>query len=249
MIVVLPCAVLLRKNMENLREYTLCRDDIFYFMEKYLKLEFREYQIEILSRYLCLQPNKTINIRSIREFGLSTINSIYMLWLVLFHPGTKIALISPTFFMAHNEKHTLSRLYDIFVTNWDKEQFKYRFSKFMSDRIIFDNNSTIIYSYDLGSTLIGQTFDVIVHDNLFLNPHPVECFRNTAPYGKKYIITNTTLPEKTNEMEQYGEISLYPWYCNEKLTQKWFLSTLNSLGNTEFERQFLCTRGNSNGEH
>lgn len=234
--------------MNNIREYILCRDDIFYFMEKYLKLEFRGYQVDILSRYWGLETGKTANIKSIRQSGLSTVNAIYSLWLTMFHPGTKIAIVTPNAVMADHEKRIISQIYDTFVTNWQKDQTKYYITKYMSDSISFDNNSSIMFSWDLGNSIRGRSFDVIIYDNLFLNVHADECFKNTAPAGKKYIITNTTLPEKVCQMETYGNIYVYPWYCNENLTQDWYLSKLNSLGNTEFDRQFRCTRGNSNVE-
>ncbi|AMM43838.1 terminase DNA packaging enzyme large subunit [Pectobacterium phage vB_PcaM_CBB] len=234
--------------MNNIREYILCRDDIFYFMEKYLKIELRGYQVDVLSKYWRLKTGKTANIQSIRGAGLSTINAIYSLWLLLFYPGTKIALIAPTAVMAENEKHIISRFYDIFVTNWDKDQTKYYITKYMTNKITFDSGSYIVFTWDLGNDLRGHSFDLIIYDSLFLNFHADECFKNTAPAGKKYIITNTQLSEKKCNMETYGEVSIYPWYCNPDLTQEWYSSMLNSLGNAEFEKRFGCTRGNSNGE-
>lgn len=234
--------------MNDIREYIRCRDDIFYFIETYLGLELRGYQIDILFKYLGLSTGRTENIISFRGSGLTTINLCYALWLALFHPDTNICIISPRSNAASFKHSSLYELYSKLENKWDKNNTRYGVCKHFDNSITFENNSKIEFSWDLGNNLRGKHFEVLIYDDLFSNPHDIECFKNTAPCGKKYIITNTELFDDKSEMETYGTVSTYPWYCNPDLTLKWYLTKLNSLGKTEFMLKFGCTRGNSNVE-
>ena len=156
-------------------------------------MELRDTQFDILFKYMSLECGKIANIDNVRRSGLSTINGIYSLWLLLFYPETKLAMVSPNSSMVQNEKYIIYKLYDIFVTNWELSQFK---NSIMDNSVLtltFDNNSYIIFTWDMGNKLRGHSFDIIMYDNLGSNAHSYECFKNTALTGKKYIITNNSL--------------------------------------------------------
>lgn len=196
--------------MNNKMEIVLCEADIFYFIEKYLEIELKPHQEDILERYYRLSNGKTINIQSIRQSGISTINAIYALWILLFKPETKIALISPTHQMYQHEKQVISKLYDRFITKLDSNQeIPIYYSKYKSDKINFSNNSYIIFGSDISKNLRGQAFDLIIYDSLFLCTNSYDCFIQTFPQGNKCIISNTTVNKNSDDLEKYGDIYTY----------------------------------------
>lgn len=228
--------------MNNIREYVLCRDDIFYFMVNYLDLEFRGFQIDMITKFLDLETGKTQNIVGHRGCGLTTISCVYALWKALFYPGSSIAFNSPRDMMSRDIKNTFYILYKQVLEKWDITQTRYSIEKFNERYIKFDNKSYVHFTC-AKEQMRGNRFDTIIYDSPYMGPGSAELFKQTAPSGYKYVILNTFLPPEEHELEKIGTVTTYPWYCDPNLTQNWYLTMLNSLGNDDFLLKYGCTRG------
>lgn len=240
---VLPLVVLLRKSiMNNIREYVLCRDDIFYFMMNYLDLEFIGFQIDMITKFLNLETGKIQNIMGHRGCGLTTVSCIYVLWKALFYPCSRIAFNSPRNMMAQDIKNIFYILYEMVCQKWNTSQTKYIIEKSSERYIKFDNQSYIHFTYNK-EQLRGNRFDTIIYDSPYIVPETFEVFNLTIPCGYNYVILNTCLSPDEHELEKVGTLTTYPWYCNPNLTQNWYLTMLNSLGNADFLLKYGCTRG------
>ncbi len=228
--------------MNNIREYVLCRDDIFYFMMNYLDLEFRGFQLDMMNKLLSLKTGKTENILGHRGCGLTTVSCIYALWKTLFYPGSSIAFNVPRISMAFNIKNIFYALYQMVVQKWDNTQTRYSIEKSNDKYIKLDNKSYFYFCYRK-EQMRGNHFDTIFYDSPYLGEENAEVFKQTAPCGYNYVILNTVLPPEEHELEKIGTVTTYPWYCNPNLTQNWYLTMLNSLGNDNFLLKYGCTRG------
>jgi len=228
--------------MNNIREYVLCRDDIFYFMSNYLDLEFRGFQFDMITKFLGLTTGTTQNMLGHRGCGLTTVSCIYALWKALFYPGSSIAFNSPRDMMARDVKNTFYILYQQVLQKWDTSQTRYSIEKSNERYIKFDNKSYVFFTSSR-EQMRGNHFDTIIYDSPYLGPGSAEVFSLTAPGGYNYVILNTFLPPEEHELEKVGTLSKYPWYCDPNLTQNWYLTMLNSLGNDDFLQRYGCTRG------
>lgn len=231
--------------MNNIAEYVLCRDNIFYFMEKYLKLEFRGYQIDILARYE--DPNRPfiLNILGHRGFGISTLNAIYLLWRVMFYPNEKLLLVVPNSSTIKEEQELIMRLYSTVTSLWPDDSVRYKVNVTSMGRIIFNNDSMIkivTYSPD---RVRGWNFDTIIMDSTGTMGY--NFFNNVIANGKKFIFTNSSVPE-SEELDNMGDCHKYPWYCNDDRTLDWYIQMLNSLGKPEFNRSYGSNRGFSDDQ-
>lgn len=228
--------------MNNIREYVLCRDDIFYFVMNYLDIEYKGFQFDMLSKLLSLQSGRTENILGHRGCGLTTASCIYALWRALFYPGESIAFLSPRESMAFDIKTIFYSLYSQFVENWDKEQTKYGIEKYMSNYVKFENKSYVHFKSSK-EQMRGNRFSTVIFDSPYLGEGNYDTFIDILPSGEKFVIINTFLPPFKNPLEDVGILTTYPWYCDPKLTQEWYLAMLNSLGNADFLLKYGCTRG------
>lgn len=228
--------------MNNIREYVLCRDDIFYFIVNYLDIELKGFQIDMLSKLLELQTGKTENILGHRGCGLTTISCIYALWRSLFYPGSNIAFYVPNAMSARNIENVFEHLYDNVVRKWDNSQTRYSIDNRREKYIKFDNKSYFYFFYTK-EQMRGTHVDTIFYDSPYLGLGNAEVFKLTAPCGYNYVILNTFLPPEEHELEKVGTLTTYPWYCDVNLTQNWYLTMLNSLGNADFLLKYGCTRG------
>lgn len=228
--------------MNNIREYVLCRDDIFYFMMNYLDFEFKGFQFDMMTKLLSLETGKTENILGHRGCGLTTISCIYALWKSLFYPGSSIAFNAPSSMMARDIKNIFYTLYQMVVQKWDNTQTRYSIERSTEKYIKFDNKSYFHFC-STKEQMRGNHFDTIFYDSPYLGPGNAEVFRLTAPGGYNYVILNTFLPPEEHELEKVGTSTTYPWYCDPNLTLNWYLTKLNSLGNADFLLKYGCTRG------
>lgn len=228
--------------MNNIREYVLCRDDILYFIVNYLDLEFRGFQFDIIDKFLGLNDGETANILGHRACGLTTMSCVYALWKALFYPDSNTTFYIPKASMAQNTENIFYSLYESFIKNWDKTQKCYTIYNKTTRYIKFDNNSYVHFCYSI-EQMRGNFLGTIICDHLYMYPSSIDIFNNFLPCGNKFIILNTALPLIKHELEDVGIEYKYPWYCNSTLTLNWYLTMLNSLGNTRFLLEYGCTRG------
>ncbi|AQW88797.1 terminase DNA packaging enzyme large subunit [Serratia phage BF] len=236
--------------MNNIMEYVKCRDDIFYFMEKYLNLQLRGYQIDQLNQYLEVQTGQTLNILGHRECGITLINCVFLLWKGLFGTNEKAVVISPSQLMSNYNSKKIMELYAIFCSNWNNNQTRYEMSYHNSTTLINFTNSCIIkfLNYTNMHQVRGISYNYMFFDDVYYSKLDIDDISVVKSSAKKYIITNSCLPEHVHPLEDTGVIIKYPWYCDCKRTQQWQLSELNSLGKPAFNLMYGCTRGLEDGK-
>jgi hypothetical protein len=208
----------------------------------YLDLEFRGFQYDMMTKFLDLENDKIKNILGHRGCGLTTASCIYALWVSMFYPGSSIAFYTPGTLMVRDIKNIFNLLYQKVLQKWDTNQKLYYVSSSNQRYIRFENKSKVLFC----STIVelrGNKFDITFYDNPYLGPKNAEVFEQTAPASNKCVILNTFLPPDEHELEKVGTLTTYPWYCNPNLTQNWYLTMLNSLGNADFLLKYGCTRG------
>ena len=176
--------------MNNIREYILCRDDIFYFMEKYLKIELREFQVDVLSKYWHLETGKPEDILGCRGCGLTTVSCIYALWRALFYPGSNIAFYAPRSWITRNIRDTFCYWYQLVQKNWDETQKLHVFELTRERYIKFDNKSYIHFTHTT-EQMRGNPFDFIFYDSLYLSDDRADVLYLTVPGTKKSVILTT----------------------------------------------------------
>jgi len=230
--------------MKNITEYILCRDNIFYFMEKYLEMEMRGIQIDMVTKTLAMQTGQSSNFLGIRQCGVSTAMFAVLLWKNLFHPNNKDAYVSLSDIDSIWAKHTMNAMYSTYLGNWDhnKQACTYMNNQQYQTSLRFDNDSSIFF-FSTGGFIRGHSFDLIVFENMYIYPNSGTALSQIAPSCKKFVIANTSLPEKEHPLEQVGMKSTYPWYCNPDFDLKWYLANINSLEMPDFLRNYGCTRG------
>lgn len=226
--------------MNNIAEYVLCRDNIFYFMEKYLKLELRGYQIDALVRYEDPKRQNVLNILGHRGCGISTINAVYLLWRGLFYPNEKLLWVLPNYDTIRTEQSLIMRLYTTFTSNWPDDAKTYKINVTSMGRIIFNNDSMIKMIQPDPVKVKGWSFNNTIIDSTI--KETIEFYENSVPNLGKLIITNSEIPV-SSYFDDFGEVHKYPWYCNGNRSLEWYIETLNSLGKPTFNRWYGCTRG------
>lgn len=233
--------------MNNIMEYVKCRDDIFYFMEKYLKLELRGYQIDELVNINSIKNGNVLSVLGHRQSGITLINYVHLLWSALFGTGKSSIIVVRNVFSEHLVHTSIKKLYDIFALNWDANQTRYHMlpSTLTGCRIKFSNESIIMTStYDRAIVeTLGHRFDYMFFDEAFFYYHSSTVIENMRPCGNKSVITNSSLPILEHELELSFPIKSYPWYCNPSLTITWALSELNNSTNLSFNLMYGCFRG------
>lgn len=236
-------------------EYVLCRDDIFYFTEKYLDIKLRPYQIAQLLEYLDTNKIKMDLLTiSHRASGMSTINAIFILWKVLFYPNVNIGIIHYNNNIQYNFEYILDQLYTTMENKWDVNQSRNQVIENNTRCIKYSNGSRILYATHNNSPEIrfrGYSLDTLIIEDVFsmINPNKEkfkENINSIKPNIERNIIyTSTSLSETVQPIENDIHVKkmLIPWYCNCDLTLDWYKSKLNSLGNTLFMLEYGCTRG------
>ena len=235
--------------MHDIQEYIRCRDDIFYFATEYLEADLKGFHIDILKKYIGLETGKTANIIGFRTSNLNTLNATYALWVTMFHDSTEICIVTQSRTYQSSILSIIENLINLFDKNWNSNQKKYEIDSITPHFISFENKSSITIASGNGNSIRGKKFDITIYESLFRNENAYECFFNTAHCGKKNIITNLGLLDEPSVIETYGDVYVYPWYCDVNLTLEWYIKKLNILGKTIFDLDYGCTRGFSNGEH
>lgn len=150
----------------ELVEATKCADDILYFADTYIELflpsgiyghiELRPYQ----RRYLkMLQDNRFVVFVAARQIGKTVTSAIFMLWLMIFHPYTKIACLGDKFATA---AENIQKIKDMYVrlpfwlkpgiTTWNKST------------IAFDNGSYVFAAPCTLAAIVGKTLSIVYFD-------------------------------------------------------------------------------------
>lgn len=131
-------------TMEEIEEYVKCRDDIFYFMEKYViiqtangleKFQPNENQIDVISK---VRDNPTVKDFSERRSGMTTALCAYILHYVLFNSCVTSAIVS---YKQMASNHTL----DILRGMWHRLPtfLKVGITKNNRSEIEFENGSNV----------------------------------------------------------------------------------------------------------
>ena len=82
-------------ELDEIEEYVKCRDDIFYFSEKYLGIDLTPNQKSIIESY---QNHNKVIVECPRRRGKTTVNMVWMIWNLIFQISHRIG------FMGHSHQ-------------------------------------------------------------------------------------------------------------------------------------------------
>lgn len=160
----------------ELQEAIKCKKSILYFADNYVQLfrsdntygpiTLRPYQREYLR--LC-QNNRFVAFLAARQVGKTTTTAILILWLMIFHPDMKVALLGDKLATAGEN---IQKMKDIYyrlpfflkagVVAWNKGSFA------------FDNGSSCFSAPCVLSAIVGRTISVLYFDEMAI-VEPKQC--------------------------------------------------------------------------
>lgn len=182
-----------KRNSVEEAEWDKCKNDIVYFAENYFHIhtvyegikliELRGYQKEILRYYT---DHSTISIAS-RQMGMSTLNRIYALWLILFHTRY-VQLINEPMQAHFDNIEALKLAYSKLPYYMQKGV-----ERFNRNEIVVDDLSRIT-DHRLKKALSPNEvkyFTVIVDNTAYLHSADLAELEKKLRIGAKCIITGT----------------------------------------------------------
>lgn len=183
-----------KRSFKEQEEWDKCKNDIVYFAENYFNIYYlvedkiapiklRGYQKEILRYYV---THSTISIAA-RQMGMSTLNRIYALWLILFH--TKYVQLINEPMKAHVENMDAIKLaYKLLPYHMQKGV-----TRFNNNEIVVEDLSRIT-DHRLKKNLSKEEikyFTVIADNTAYLHNADLIELEKKLRIGAKSIITGT----------------------------------------------------------
>ncbi|SOK58544.1 hypothetical protein [Yersinia phage fHe-Yen9-04] len=175
--------------MNNMMEYIKCKNSIFYFIEIYLKLELRDYQIKQIINYIEMEQDEILNITGNRGSGVTLINCVFLLWNVLFGMNEKHIMILNKQALIFYSLDSIFKLYSIVKSNWPNGQHINEISRNNRHIISFNNNCDIqVGDLTMLHQIRSGLSNYIIFDDVDISNLSIKTLNL---YNKKYIVTDT----------------------------------------------------------
>jgi hypothetical protein len=227
-------------NNEELMEYAKCYNDIVYFIETYLKIKLRKYQIEWIKLY---QENKFVIYNTARQTGYNTILTAINLHDMVFK--MKSIVLYSTKFNSGIEFLDIIKMYYLKLPYFLKPGIK----SFNKKSIAFTTNSKIKISninniekdYNNYQFIDFAFYDKNVKDIIPLiskinkEKQINKLIIQSTPNGKNYfyeLYKNSILPESHPDKNIFKSIQTY-WYEVEGRDEKWKEEEIKRLCSVE----------------
>jgi hypothetical protein len=245
-------------NDFELLEAAKCKKDILYFADHYIQMylpngtyghiKLRKYQ----RRYLkLLQDNRFVAYVASRQIGKTTVTAIFLLWLLIFEPDYKCAVIGDK---GATSIENVSKLKDMYirlpfflkpgVITWNQRT------------VVFDNGSSLISGPCNLSTLVGKTLRAVYCDEFAIPEDKVsrEVFEfvlptivsqenarfvmTSSPRGAHGVFYETVMKAKMHNSPFIAYET--HWYEVPGRDEKWKQQQVDIMGETGFAQQYDC---------
>ena len=234
-------------NNDEKIEYAKCYSDIFYFIEKYLNIKLRPYQIKWIEHYI---KNRFIIFNVAKQTGYNSIISILYLHDMLFN-GKKIkhlALYNGGYeCINHIKSYYIKLPYFLKQNLIDFDDKSIKFSnggyikiingrvKCISDELIYDIFSFQDFAHNY---TYSENYKEIIPEVLAYNNNKL--IITSTPNGKNYyyeLYKNSLLPDDHPEKNMFKTINTY-WYEVEGRDDTWKYDEMKRLGLDKFNSEF-----------
>ena len=235
-----------------------CRADFTYFCKKYItilhpnkgfiRFELYKFQERIAKDYIKHRFNI---IQKPRQMGLSTLTSIYLLWLALFNPAKEIMIIS---IGARESKEFLKHI----------KVAHERLPPWLAGKLVQDNKSTMVFdndsriqsipspkyaarSFSASILVIDEAAFIAPIDSLWTSAFPILSTGGAAivlstvngTYGTgQWFFQKWT--EAELKLNHFNPISLHYTEHPEYVVEGWAEGQRKNLGDQKFEQEVLC---------
>lgn len=256
-------------NKKQILEFARCRQDIFYFAEKYFKtrnaktgevanIKLYPYQKKIINFFVNPPENKrNIIIMQPRQSGKTTVVSLYILHFLLFNTDKTSMILAQVEKTALEIMEKIKKSYELLpkwlqqgvcLDGWNKKSIK------------LENGCRCFCSTTSGVSSAGFTIDLLYLDEFALIPNNLanDFYASvyptvTAVPGSKIIITST--PRGLNKFHDIwksakeGKNNFYafkvewnepPADGGKPRDEVWLSEQIATLGNSTVQREFLC---------
>ena len=242
-------------TQDEIDEIKRCRDDIFYFMENYVKIvsmdkgmilfEPYQYQKNIISNII----NNRYSIFLLpRQFGKTITVAATMVHHAIFNDNARIAILANK---AAQSAEIMARIRLIYeelpfflqpgVSTWNK------------GNIVLGNRSEIFGTSTTSSSIRGKSINCLYLDEFAFVPNDVEFYASTYPVitsGKSTKVIITSTPNGMNLFYKLwsdafrGDNSFSPlkvnWWEHPERDETWKEEQLLNMTEKEFAQEFLC---------
>ena len=249
---------------EQLVEYAKCRQDIFYFAEKYYKtrnantgsidnIKLYQYQKKILKIFINPPKGKrNVIIMQPRQSGKTTVVGLYILHFLLFNVDKNAMILAQVEKTALEIMHKIKHAYEL-LPKWLQQGVT--LDGWNSKSIKLENGCRAFCSTTSGVSSAGFTIDLLYLDEFALIPNSIASSFYASVYptvaavpDSKIIITST--PRGMNKFHDIwkkavdGENNYYAfrvkWDEPPGRNQEWLDEQIATLGNRETQQEFLC---------
>ena len=244
------------KMVEELKK---CKDDIIYFAENYFYIVNLDRGKEVINLYTrqkqilrSLINNRFTILLSCRQFGKTTLMTIYALWLACFESDQRIMVVANREQTAINVFKRIRLAYEQ-LPNFLKPGVK----EYGKTGLTFDNDSSIGVSTTTSTAVRGESISSLIIDEMaFIESHLIDDFwKSVIPVissGKKSKIFAVSTPNGTDNKfyEVYSvaergkstwKAERVDWWDIPGRTDRWKEQMIATLGS---EEAFLQEFGN-----
>ena len=222
-------------------EWSKCYNDPIYFMEKYLSLKLRKYQLKWINLY---KNNKQIIYNISRQTGINTILSALNLHTLIFEQKN---------ILVFSIKLDVSKEYIDII-----KKYYYKLPYFLKPNILiwnnnilkFKNSKVVIYNnnVDVSEFNIYQYLDFAFNKQNILTTHISEIISkidykiilSSTPNGCHYyyeIYKNSILPDEHPDKNNFVSIKTY-WYEVEGRDDIWKEDMIKMIGLESFNKEY-----------
>ncbi len=222
-------------------EWSKCYNDPIYFMEKYLSLKLRKYQLKWINLY---KNNKQIIYNISRQTGINTILSALNLHTLIFEQKNilvfSIKLDVSKEYIDIIKKYYIKLPYFLKpnILNWNNNILKFKNSKV----VIYNSN------VDISEFNIYQYLDFAFNKQNILKNHISEIVSkidykiilSSTPNGRNYyyeIYKNSILPDGHPDKNNFVSIKTY-WYEVEGRDDIWKEDMIKMIGLESFNKEY-----------
>jgi hypothetical protein len=241
------------------QELKKCKEDILYFAENYFYIVNLDRGKEVIKLYTrqkqilrSLINNRFTVLLSCRQFGKTTLMTIYALWLACFESDQRIVIVA-------NREQTAINVFKRVRTAYEQlpNFLKPGVKDYGKTGLTFDNDSSIGVSTTTSSAARGESINAMIVDEMaFIENHLIEDFwKSVIPVvssGKKSKIFAVSTPNGTDNKfyEIYSgaergtnswKAERVDWWDIPGRTEKWKQQMISTLGS---EEAFLQEFGN-----
>ena len=239
------------------QELKKCKEDIIYFAENYFYIVNLDRGKEVIKLYTrqkqilrSLINNRFTCLLSCRQFGKTTLMTIYALWIACFESDQRIVIVA-------NREQTAINVFKRIRTAYEQlpNFLKPGVKDYGKTGLTFDNDSSIGVSTTTSSAARGESINCMIVDEMaFIENHLIEDFwKSVIPVvssGKKSKIFAVSTPNGTDnkfyEIYSGAERGANSWHAERVdwwdipgRTEKWKNQMIATLGSEEaFAQEF-----------